>query len=184
MIFQSGGCYVNINKTVRYLSLVSVIVLCFSVVSLGSAARSTYWDNSEHLNQTHAMQSLHALKSYTYDPPTEIIWSNDSQFRVRAYPSSYWDIWEFRSYYVTWNRSVWIDEIQGRDYTNHEYVTKGYINFNPKGTAEGELTVTWSEDGKHNDCDFSAITGFEKVEKEHYTHLSIWTSRVTYPEPC
>ncbi|MDR2830628.1 MAG: hypothetical protein LBB45_06315 [Methanobrevibacter sp.] len=191
------------NKNIRYLGLISMLVLCFSIMSLGSAAKNTYWDNSEHLNQTdsselvndsdlanasilvndskidHATQSLLAVKSYTYSPTACVLWSNNDQFRVRAYPSSYWDNWDFRAYEVTWNRNVWIDKIYQRDCENTEYITTGYIDFNPKGTAEGELTVRCSDDGKHDGCDFSAVTGFEK-EKFDY-HLSIWTSRETYP---
>jgi len=163
------------------LSLIVLFALCFSILSSTNAVRSTYWDNPDNLNQIdHNTASLRALKAY--NPPAEIIWSNDEQIRVRAYPSSYWDNWQFRAYEVTWNRHVWIDRIHGMNYnvSPTDPVTTGYIDFNPKGTAEGELTVRSSGDGRHDGCDFSTITGFEKERSD--THLSIWTSRVTYPK--
>ncbi|MDR2624438.1 MAG: hypothetical protein LBC39_07765 [Methanobrevibacter sp.] len=177
----------------KFLSLMAMFTLCFSIISSGSAANSTYWDNpnnsmetnfQEHIDDSlgdHAAKSLVEVKNLAYKPPAEVIWANDNQFRVRAYPSSYWDNWEFRAYEVTWERYVDIYEIYKMEHDNKDnYVTKGYIDFNPKGTAEGELTIKRSGDGKHDDCDFSAITGFEKETSDW--HLSILPSRVGRPE--
>jgi hypothetical protein len=148
------------------------------VLSLTNAARNTYYDNPGNLNQID--HNTASLKAFVYNPPAEIIKIDDNQLTVWAYPSSYWDDWQFRAYEVTWNRHVWIDSIYKINAEDHTYVTAGYIDFNPKGTAEGELTVRSSGDGRHDGCDFSAITGFEKSANDY--HLSIWTSRVTRPE--
>ncbi|MDR3222828.1 MAG: hypothetical protein LBT66_03695 [Methanobrevibacter sp.] len=168
------------NKYIKLLSLISIFALCFSMISLGSATKSTYYDNPNHSTQNNALNGVQSIvATFAYANPPQIISQNANSMTVRAYPSSYWDDWQFRAYIVTWPKSVRIDQVNGDNYQATTPITTATITFNPKGTAEGELTVNWSADGRHNDCDFSAITGFEK--ETSWTHLSIWKSRTTYP---
>lgn len=168
-----------------------MIVLCFSVLSLGSAVNSEYWTNSCSSNQTndfglvnglnteHTIQTMHA-ECGAYDPPAQIMWETNDQLCVRAYPSSWWDNWKWTYYYVVWNKHVDIYNIYQMNYEDcSNHVTDGYIEFDPKNVLEGELTIKYSADGKHNSCDFSAITGFEKETSDW--HLSIHPSRVGCP---
>jgi hypothetical protein len=146
------------------------------MVSSISAAKNTYFDNPNHASNT-----LAQIRASAYNPPAYVVSDDGTIFTVIAYPSSCWDDWEWRAYRVTWSHNVWIDSINGYDAQSTTPVTTAYITFNPKDTQEGELTVTNSADGKHNGCDFSAITGFEK--EESWTHLSIWKSRGSVPVP-
>jgi hypothetical protein len=171
------------NKYIKLLSLISIFAICFSMISLGSAAKSTYYDNPSHSAQERNNTLNYGIPSivatFAYKDPARIISEDANSMTVLAYPSSYWDDWQFRAYYVKWPKTVWIDQINGDNCQDTTPVTTANIEFNPKGTAEGELTAVWSADWKHDGCDFSAITGFEK--ETSWTHLSIWKSRGSYP---
>jgi hypothetical protein len=168
------------NEYIKLLSLISIFALCFSVISLGSAAKSTYYDNPGHSDQNntlnHGIPSI--VATFAYSNPARVIIEDANSMTVLAYPSSYWDDWSFKAYYVTWPKNVWIDQINGDNCQDTTPVTIASIEFN-NDIPEGELSVVWSADGRHNGCDFSAITGFEK--ETSWTHLSIWKSRGSYP---
>jgi hypothetical protein len=153
-----------------------------------NAAENTDLGNpDDEINRYYTKHTEATIKAYT--KPQRVISSTDDNITVLAYPSSYWDNeafkggYKFRPYIVTWSKHVKIYRVEGQDYANkNKYVTDGYIDFNPKNTAEGELTIKNSGNGKYDDCDFSAITGFEK--NDNYNHLSIYSSRLTDPEPA
>ena len=78
---------------------------------------------------------------------SKIIKETRTTITVLTYPSSWRDHkYSYRAYKVTWDKKV----------------LKNY-KFNPKNTIEGEFT------NKHDDTDFSSLTGYEK----HYHGLSI-----------
>jgi hypothetical protein len=169
---------------VKLLSILCLLTICFSMVTSISAARNSYFDVDSTSNSSTGISFIGTNAFDAYNPPAHVLQDDDTNFCMIAYPSSYWDgkngaNWEWRAYKVTWPHYVWIDSIDGMNYQDTTPVTLAHVIFNPKGTLEGELTVDWSEDGKHNGCDFSAITGFEK--ENSWTHLSIWKSRGSYP---
>ncbi|MEA4956924.1 hypothetical protein SDC9_07468 [bioreactor metagenome] len=80
-------------------------------------------------------------------PCSQIIKQNKTTITVLAYPSSWRDNgYPWRAYKVTWDKRI----------------LKNY-RFNNKKTFEGEWT------NKHDDMDFSAVSGHEK----HYHGLDI-----------
>jgi hypothetical protein len=169
---------------VNLLRTIFLLIICFMMITSINAARNSYWDGKS-TSDILATTTPSGISTLAYSNPARVLWDDGINFAVIAYPSSYWDGrpgygWEFKAYTVIWPHHVWIDQVTGDNYQDTTPITEATITFNPKGTAEGELTVDWSNDGKHNGCDFSAITGFEK--ETSWIHLSIWRSRGSYPQ--